>query len=268
MSSAGDVDYSVIGLGYSSHRRPDPRIAAMIHAALGDAKSVLNVGAGSGSYEPTDRAVIAVEPADTMRRQRPAHLAPAIDTRAESLPLADQSVDASMAIITVHQWQDMRAGLRELLRVTRGNIVLMTFAPGSASYFWLGDYCPELAAVEARRDPPIETLAAALAPAGRRVEIVPVPVPIDCTDGFSEAYYARPERLLDPNVTRAQSSWAFVDEAVRERFVTTLRADLASGEWDRKYGQYRSMPTFTGALRLIVSRPANSTARLTDQTSA
>lgn len=255
MQPAGDVDYAVIGVGYSNLRRPDPRIGAMIHAALGDAKTVLNIGAGAGSYEPTDRQVIAVEPSEAMRAQRPAHLTKALDARAESLPLADQSVDASMGIITVHQWQDLHQGLRELLRVTRGPIVLMVFEPEAARTFWLGDYCPELAAVEGRRDPPMSVLREALGVSGRQVQVRPVPVPIDCSDGFSEAYYARPERFLDPAVMRSQSSWAFVAETVRERVCRELRADLESGAWDRKYGHYRTMPTFIGALRLVVSTP-------------
>jgi hypothetical protein len=253
MTSAGDVDYSVIGVGYANLRQPDPRIAAMIHAALGDARTILNIGAGAGSYEPLDREVIAIEPSEAMRAQRPSHLSKAIDARAEELPLADQSVDASMGIITVHQWQDLHRGLRELLRITRGTIVLMVFEPAAAKTFWLGDYCPELAAVEARRDPPMHVLCDALSVGGRRVEVRPVAVPIDCTDGFSEAYYARPERFLDPAVIRSQSSWAFVAQDVRERVQRELAADLQSGVWDTKYGQYRTMPTFIGALRLVIS---------------
>lgn len=253
---AGDVNYSVIGRGYAHQRRPDPRIGALIHAALGDAKTVLNVGAGAGSYEPTDREVIAVEPSEAMRAQRGAQLVRAIDACAEDLPLPDLSVDATMAILTVHQWKDRRRGLRELLRVTRGPIVIMTFAPGSAGYFWLGEYCPEVAAIESRRDPSVEAIAADLAAPGRSIESRPVPVPIDCVDGFSEAFYARPERFLDPAVTGAQSTWAFISDEVRARFVRTLRADLESGAWDRKHGRYREMPEFLGALRLIVSTPA------------
>lgn len=255
---SGDVNYSVIGVGYANQRRPDPRIAARIHAALGDAKTILNIGAGAGSYEPTDREVIAIEPSEAMRAQRPPHLVQAIDACAEELPLADQSVDATMAILTVHQWKDRRRGLRELLRVTRGPIVIMTFAPGSANYFWLRDYCPEVAAVESQRDPSIEAIAADLAAPDRRIESQPVPVPIDCIDGFSEAFYARPERFLDPATTRAQSTWAFIPDDVRERFFRTLRADLDSGAWDRKHGHYRTMPEFTGALRLIISTPGHA----------
>lgn len=252
---AGDVDYAVRGAGYSRHRRPDPRIEAMIHAALGGARTVLNVGAGAGSYEPRDRPVVAVEPSEAMRRQRPAWLAPAVNARAEALPLDDASVDASMAILTVHQWQDRSAGLRELLRVTRGPIVLMAFDGDALHRFWLAQYAPEMIEASRLRDGPVAALQAALSPPGRRAEILPVPIPIDCTDGFTEAFYARPERFLDPEVTMAQSTWAFVATEAIERFRSTLAADLASGAWDERYGAHRTMPEFIGSLRLVVSVP-------------
>lgn len=255
---AGDVDYNQIAAGYSTHRRPDPRIAAMIHTALGDAKSVLNVGAGAGSYEPHDRHVIPIEPAEPMRRQRPAHLAPAINARAEALPLDDQSVDAAMATVTVHQWLDLAAGLRELLRVTRGPIVVLTFDRDLLSRFWLAHYAPELIEAEYHRYPAIDRLREALSAGNRRVDIHPVPIHIDCTDGFTEAYYARPERFLDPAVTRAQSAWTFVTQAVRDRFTKTLADDIARGRWDERFGHLRAAPTFEGSLRLIVSTPPST----------
>ncbi len=252
---AGDVDYAVRGVGYSRHRRPDPRIEAMIHAALGDARTVLNVGAGAGSYEPRDRLVAAIEPSDAMRRQRPPSLAPAINARAEALPLDDASVDAAMAILTVHQWQDRSAGLRQLLRVTRGPIVIMAFDGEAMHRFWLAEYAPEMIEASRRRDGPVAELQAALSPPGRRAEVRPVPIPIDCTDGFTEAFYARPERFLDPEVTMAQSTWAFVAADAMERFRRTLAADLASGAWDERYGAHRTMPEFIGSLTLVVSVP-------------
>lgn len=252
---AGDVDYDKTGAGYAILRRPDPRIAAMIHAALGPARTVLNVGAGAGSYEPLDRHVIAIEPSQQMRRQRPPHLAPAIAGRAESLPLDDASVDASMATITVHQWADRHAGLAELRRVTRGPIVLLAFDRDLVDRFWLAEYAPEMMAVSRARDLDMAELCSALGTPGRTAQVIPVPIPIDCVDGFTEAYYARPERFLDPEVTRSQSTWNFVGPAAMERFRKTLAADLASGAWDAKYGEHRRMPTFTGSLMLIISRP-------------
>lgn len=249
---AGDVDYAKLGTGYAQSRRTDPRLEALVHAALGNARSVLNVGAGAGSYEPKNRHVIAIEPAESMRRQRPPHLAPAINARAEALPFDDASVDASMAIITVHQWQGLIEGLRELRRVTRGPIVVVTFDGDALDRFWLAQYVPELIAAEQRRYPPIELLAQHLSTPGRAATVQTLPIPIDCADGFTEAYYARPERFLDPDVTRAQSAWTFVGEDVHRRFVAALASDLASGEWDRRYGRWRGMPTFDGSLRMIV----------------
>lgn len=246
---AGDVDYEALGHSYSTHRRTDAHIAAHIHEALGSARTVLNVGAGAGSYEPEGRYVLAVEPSASMRAQRPPSLAPAINARAEALPLDDRAVDASMAVLTVHQWADYRKGLSELRRVTRGPIVLLVFDEALAS-FWLHDYVPELLAVE-RRHRTIDAMCDALGPG---TDVRHVPVPRDCADGFTESFYARPERFLDPGVRRSQSVWKFVGADVEERFITRLGEDLRSGRWDRQYGQWRTMPFFDGALRLVVRR--------------
>lgn len=248
---AGDVDYGKFGAGYAIQRRADPRIAARILQALGDARTVLNVGAGAGSYEPEDRQVIAIEPSEAMRFQRPKHLTQAIDAVAEQLPLDDQSVDASMALVTVHQWRDLNKGLAELRRVTRGPIVIMTFDGDAQDLYWLARYAPELIAVDRGRFPKIQKLCGAL---GRSTEVQVVPVPIDCSDGFNEAYYARPEAFLDPAVRRSQSAWSFVPEPVQSRIVKTLGDDLKSGAWDQKYRDWRTRPYFEGSLRLIVSR--------------
>lgn len=248
---AGDVDYGVHGAGYAGQRRTDPRIEAYVHEALGDARTVLNVGAGAGSYEPDDRYVLAVEPAAEMRRQRPSHRVPAIHGVAGQLPLDDQSVDASMAMVTVHQWPDLGRGISELRRVTRGPIVILTFDPDELDRYWLGDYAPEIIEVESRRFPAIGTLRTLL---GGSVAVQEIPVPKDCTDGFVEAFYARPERLLDPAVTRSQSAWSFVGDEVRRRFTRTLGEDLRSGAWDRKHGHWRDVSEFVGSLRLVVGR--------------
>ncbi|MCQ4042556.1 class I SAM-dependent methyltransferase [Streptantibioticus rubrisoli] len=247
----GDADYGRIGEGYARVRRADPRIAALVHAALGDARTVVNVGAGAGSYEPSDRHVLPVEPSAEMRAQRPARLAPAIHGFAAALPFDDGSVDAAMALLTVHQWPDAAAGLREMRRVARGPVVVLTFDPEALGRLWLMDYVPELRAVEARRYPAIGTITAALGP---DTEVRPVPIPIDCVDGFSEAFYARPEALLDPAVRRAQSGWSFLEPGVEEPAVSALAADLASGAWDERHGHLRTQPEFDGAVRLVVSR--------------
>ncbi len=249
---AGDFDYDTHGAGYAVQRRPDPRIAALVHAALGDARTVLNVGAGAGSYEPDDRYVAAVEPSAAMRAQRPPGAAPAVDATAESLPFDTGAFDAAMATVTVHQWSDPAAGLAELRRVARGPVVVLTFDGDALDRLWLAEYAPELITAERRRYPPIDVIAAA---AGRTAVVTPVPIPIDCVDGFTEAYYARPEMFLDPRVRAAQSAWGFVDDDATARAVERLRADLTSGAWDAKHGALRDQPAFVGSLRLIVGAP-------------
>jgi len=200
---AGDVDYEALGAGYAARRRTDPRIAAFVHAALGDARTVLNVGAGTGSYEPEDRYVVAVEPSAAMRAQRPPHLAPAIDATAERLPFDDNSFDAAMATLTVHQWPDLTAGLRELRRVARGPVVVLTGDGEALDRLWLAHYAPELIAAERRRYPPLDRIAEHI---GATCTVQELAIPIDCVDGFTEAYYARPEMFLNPRVRAAQSA--------------------------------------------------------------
>ncbi len=247
--SAGDANYGVIGVDYAVYRRPDPRIAAQIARALGEARTVLNVGAGAGSYEPRDRAVTAVEPSATMRAQRPSDLPVAIDAVAESLPFPDQSFDTSMGTWTVHQWSDLAQGIDELKRVTRGPIVIMAADPDRLHDFWLSDYFPEVLDKELSRFPKIQTIAALL---GADTRVEPVPIPLDCTDGFTEAYYGRPERLLEAGVQRAMSSWTLVDPALVRQFEVRLFADLESGAWDERYGHLRTLPEYEGSLRLVV----------------
>jgi SAM-dependent methyltransferase len=196
--------------------------------------------------------VTAVEPSASMRAQRPDHLSAAIDATAENLPFPDDGFDAAMAMITIHQWADTDQGLRELRRVSRGPVVILTFDGDALDLLWLADYAPELIAAERRRYPAIEHVRRLL---GGTTSVFPVPIPIDCVDGFTEAYYARPERFLDPAVRRSQSAWGFVDQAATDRTVDRLRADLASGEWDRRYGHLREQPQFVGSLRLITALP-------------
>ena len=250
--AAGDFDYESHGAGYALQRRADPRIAARLHEALGDAATVINVGAGAGSYEPEDRYVVAVEPSPAMRAQRPPSRVPAIDSAAERLPFDDDCFDAAMATITVHQWSDKSRGLRELQRVTRGPIAILTFDPDALERFWLAEYAPELISAEKKRYPEIAWLTSLL---GGSCEVHSIAVASDCTDGFTEAYFSRPERLLEDNVRRAQSAWGFVEPAAEQRAVTRLREDLASGAWDQRYGELREQPEFDGSLRLIVASP-------------
>jgi hypothetical protein len=249
--SAGDADYSTIAAGYHRYRQPEPAFERAIARALGDVRTVLNVGAGAGSYEPTDRDVIAVEPSASMRSQRPEHLAVAIDAAAESLPFPDDHVDAAMATFSVHQWSDLEAGLGELRRVARGPVVIMTCDPQLLDRFWLVDYAPEIIQTEARRYPAIDRVARAL---GGDIETVPLPIPLHCRDGFGEAYYGRPEALLDPGARRANSAWSFLEPAAAERAVDRLARDLASGAWDARHAHLRTQPTFDGSLVLVIAR--------------
>ncbi|RII95597.1 SAM-dependent methyltransferase [Clavibacter michiganensis] len=250
--SAGDADYGAIGAGYSQYRRPEPAFTAAIREALGSAVTLVNVGAEAGSYEPDGLAVTAIEPSAAMRAQRPDDAAPVVDASAEDLPFEMDSFDAAMATFTVHQWRDLTAGLREVRRVTRGPVVILTCDPTALRRSWIHEYAPDVIEIEASRYPSFESIRTGL---GGTVSAMTLPIPLGCVDGFTEAYYGRPEALLEPGARQANSAWSFVENEVQDRFVHALRADLASGEWDRHYGQLRTQPTFAGALRLIVGRP-------------
>jgi len=220
--------YDTIGTTYTSTRHTEPRIAEQIWAALGDARTVLNVGAGSGSYEPCDRDVTAVEPSAVMRAQRPAGSPPCVAAAAERLPFEDQSFDAAMALATVDHWQDPIGGLHEMRRVAR-RVVVFTHDASDPDRFWLTrDYLPEHARLWAGR-PSLAELAGAI---GARTE--PVPIPWDCGDGFYEAYWRRPEAYLDDHVRRGMSIWARVGPDAEQRAMRNLRIDLASGQWEER----------------------------------
>ncbi len=244
-------NYDKLGHKYSGHRQTEPKIAEYVNRALGNAKTVLNVGAGSGSYEPTDRYVVAVEPSFVMRMQRlKNNIIPAINAKADQLPFDDHSFDASMAMITIHHWPDIDKGLKELRRVTKERVIIMTFDPDSLDNFWNANYFPELIAVEKARYPTIDFIKNSL---GGNCEVVEIPIPLNCIDGFQEAFYGRPEAFLEKEVRLSQSAWGFLSEEVQNRLVKTLKDDLQSGEWDKKYAHYRTQPFFTCALRLIIS---------------
>jgi SAM-dependent methyltransferase len=243
------VDYEQHGRTYARHRRPDPRIAKRIHAALGGAQTVLNVGAGTGSYEPTDRWVLAVEPSPTMRAQRSVDAAPVISTHAEALPFDDDAVDAAMACATIHHWESPDTGLAELRRVSRGPVVVFTFELDELPP-WQLDFLAEGVAIERPRFPAIDNVVDAL---GGRTGVERIPTPGDCIDRFFEAFWRRPEALLDPSVRGAQSMWAMLDPGVEQRIVARLSAALASGAWDAEHGHLRKQESYDGALRLVVS---------------
>ena len=246
-------NYDQFGHQYSGQRRTEPRIATYIQRALGDAETVLNVGAGTGSYEPDDRYVVAVEPSIAMRTQRINNKkAPAVIGTADTLPFDNQSFDASTAFLTVHHWPDMKKGLQELRRVTRSQVIIMTFDPDALDKFWNAEYFSEVIDVEKQRYPSIDFLTDAL---GGNCEVQEIPVPLDCVDGFQEAYYGRPEAFLSKNVRKAQSAWGFIQEEEQERIIKRLAEDLQSGQWDSKYGYFRSQSEFTCALRLVIAHP-------------
>jgi SAM-dependent methyltransferase len=242
--------YDEIGQGYGEFRRPDPRIAARIEAALGDAGTIVNVGAGSGSYEPTDREVTAVEPSAEMIAQRPVGAAPVVQGSAEVLPFDDDSFDAALAILTIHHWEDVDAGLAELRRVARRRIVLVTVDPVALSGLWMNqEYWPEMNELEAGRMPAMGKLEAELPEA----VVTPVPVPRDCSDGFASAYWGRPEAILDPAVRRASSNWHRTPAQAVERGLRQLQADLEGGAWDERHGHLREWSELDVGLRLVVS---------------
>jgi SAM-dependent methyltransferase len=243
--------YDTIGSTYARTRTADPRIEARIHGALGDARTVLNVGAGTGSYEPRDRVVVAIEPSATMVAQRGPAAAPAARATAEALPFRDGAFDAAMGVLTMHHWSDLGAGLAELRRVAARQ-VLFFFEPEFADNAWIvADYFPQILEQESERNAP------GTADLARHLEIVsvePVPVPSDCIDGFAGCYWNRPEAYLDPLVQEGMSCFAQMPEAVRARGIERLRAELASGAWDEKYGSLRALSEKDLGYRLLVAR--------------
>ena len=237
--------YDSIGVNYAELRKPDPRIARIIESALGAARTVLNVGAGTGSYEPADRSVTAVEPSREMIRKRGPGAAEAIQASADDLPFEDKSFDASMAILTIHHWPDKQAGLREMRRVTRGRIVLLTFDPSHRP--WLTDYLPELAALDDAQMPSMSDYERWLGP----VQITAVPVPHDCSDGFLYAYWRRPAAYLDARIRSGSSSFWAIGDA--EAGLQKLRRDLETGEWERRYAGLLTLDAYDAGYRLVVA---------------
>jgi SAM-dependent methyltransferase len=244
----GPEVFDRIGATYEATRRADPRFAAALDAALGDARSVLNVGAGAGAYEPTDRAVVAIEPSTTMIAQRPASAAPAIVARAEELPLADDSVDAVMAVNTVHHWTNLEAGLRELHRVARKRVVILLRNPPDGERLWLVDYLPALDSSER-----MATVVAAIEREFPSLIREPLPVPADCVDGVFSAFWARPEMYLEETVRANMSNFALADAEHVEAGLARLREDLASGAWDRRRGHLRTQSELDVGYRILIA---------------
>jgi SAM-dependent methyltransferase len=237
--------YDTIGVNYAELRRPDPRIARVIAEALGPARTVLNVGAGTGSYEPDDRVVTAVEPSREMILKRRPAAARAIQASADDLPFGDGSFDAAMAVLTVHHWPDKAAGLAEMRRVTRGRIVLFTYDPAHRP--WLTDYLPELAVLDEAQMPAMADYERWLGP----VEITPVLVPHDCIDGFLYAYWRRPEAYLDAHIRSGSSSFWAIGNA--EAGLRALGDDLESGAWARRHASLLALDAYDAGYRLVVA---------------
>jgi SAM-dependent methyltransferase len=244
--------YDEIGRDYALTRREDPFIAAAIRSALGDARSVVNVGAGAGSYEPADRYVVAVEPSDVMAAQRPPGIPPAVRASAADLPLRDDSVDAAMAVLTVHHWDDeLECGIQELRRVARDTVVILTYDPAVSGEMWLmADYLPEVAELDRRIFPPPETLAGWL---GGRARVEVVPIRRDTPDWMLGSFWAHPERVLDERARNATSGFARMAASVVQRVVRDVRRDLENGVWDERHGHLRTLDAFDAGLRLVVS---------------
>lgn len=248
--------YDRIGAGYAERRRPDPRIAAALVEALGPARSVLNVGAGAGSYEPGDRRVVAVEPARTMLRQRPPGAAPAVQATAERLPFADGAFDAAMAALTLHHWPDADRGLAELARVARERVVLLTWLPGAGELWLTRDYFPGILAHDLQVFPGLERLERLLGPLEARA----VPIPHDCLDGLLAAHWRRPAAYLEPAVRAAMSSFARLPAPELERGLARLRADLASGAWAARQAALLERDALDAGYRLVIARPRGARA--------
>jgi SAM-dependent methyltransferase len=245
-----DATYDRIGVGYGEHRRGDPRIAARIDQALSDARTVVNVGAGTGSYEPRDREVTAVEPSAEMISQRPVGAASAVQASAESLPFEDDSFDAALAVLTAHHWTDLRAGLSEMLRVARRRIVMVTFDSKALEELWItADYFSAMLALKRPSGASSRNLVTML-PAATSMAL---PVPRDCTDLFFAALWARPELLFDEDIVRPMWVWQGISEEARRAGRQRLAADLESGAWEERYGHLRQESERDVGLRLIVS---------------
>jgi len=243
--------YDEIGVDYTANRQADPRIARQIHSALGDARSVVNVGAGTGAYEPSEREVLAVEPSRVMRAQRPPGGAPCIDATAESLPLPDRSFDAAMAILSLHHWSDWRAGVSELRRVARRRVVILTYDPAHGSRFWLlRDYLPELAALDIKRFPSIEEQAVA----AEATVVDRVPLPRDCRDGFLGAHWRRPHAYLDPGIRAGISTFQLPGAQALLGGLERLARDLGTGRWEQRNRGILDLPELDIGHRLIIAR--------------
>jgi SAM-dependent methyltransferase len=239
--------YDTIGVGYGSYRRPDPRIAAAILRALGELAPIVNVGAGTGSYEPADRPVVAVEPSMAMIRQRQARTIPVVQASATHLPFRDAAFAAALAVLTIHHWPDRARGLAELARVARHRLVIVTYDPTATGFWLVEDYFPGIGEIDRQILPSLEEVRRAVGP----VDVRPLPIPHDCTDGFLGTYWRRPDAYLDPGVRRAISTFAKVPHL--DAGLARLQADLVDGTWARRYGHLLHQTVLDVGYRLVIA---------------
>jgi SAM-dependent methyltransferase len=248
MSPAGDFDYERGGAGYALRRRPDPTIAALVRHALGDAKTLINVGAGAGSYEPP-ATMAAIEPSQVMIAQRPAGSAPVLRAVAEQIPLRDNCADAAMALLTVHHWADVAAGVAEMRRIARRRLVFLTWRPDVLEQFWLSRYLPEAARLDAAMAVPVGVLTAEL----RSAQVRPLPIPHDCLDGFGAAFWRRPHAYLDPVVRAGISFFAKAGSSELREGLGRLADDLATGRWHDQNAELLELDSYDAGYCLITS---------------
>ncbi|MEH6547040.1 MAG: class I SAM-dependent methyltransferase [Sneathiella sp.] len=238
--------YDTIGLNYARLRQPDTRISRAINDALGAAQTVLNVGAGAGSYEPANRQITAVEPSAEMIAQRPASRASVFQAGAEDLPFDDSSFDASMAVLTIHHWSDQQKGVSEMRRVTRDKIVFLTYDPAFRG-FWLADYFPALVTLDEGQMPRMTEYETWLG----TVDVTPVPIPHDCTDGFLAGYWRRPAAYLEERVRAAMSSFHALGDV--SEGLGRLEKDLQSGAWAARYAHLLDLKELDCGYRLVTT---------------
>lgn len=239
--------YDTIGLNYSNLRNPDDRIARIISSSLGDARTVLNVGAGTGSYEPVDRKITAIDPSMKMIRQRPSSKATVLQANAEHIPYQDKSFDASMAILTIHHWSDQKKGVLEMRRVTRDTITFLTYEP-SFRGFWLADYFPALISMDEEQMPQLSDFENWLG----SIEVSSVPIPHNCTDGFLAAYWRRPAAYLDKRIRAAMSSFQALKDI--SEGLERLERDLQTGAWTERYSELLNQEEYDCGYRLITTK--------------
>jgi SAM-dependent methyltransferase len=242
--------YDRIGVGYSRYRKPDPRIAAQVVNALGSCSSVLNVGAGAGSYEPEARIVLAIEPSTEMISQREPGAAQAVLASAERLPVRDGSFEASLAILTIHHWRDWTLGLREMQRVAKSQVVLLTWDPDHHGFWLVQEYFPEILEIDRAIFPSLNAIESVLG----RIEVREMPIPADCTDGFLGAYWRRPSMYLDARARQAISTFAKLESPALG--FRRLERDLASGAWQNRYGKLLGLSELDIGYRLVIGARA------------